>query len=814
MTQAVTPVAMTDDELLVILRQEEMDSATFYMSEISREQAVAADRYFARPYGDGSEVPNRSQVCTRDIQDTINWVMPDLKRPFLAEDAISCDDETLEANDETLADAAGYLRHVFFKDNAGERVLHDFIFDGLQAKYGVIRTSWDPGEAKPPKVMEGLTSAQVNKYAQDPRYRILAAAIDGEIWPDDAEPDGDRDDAGGHRALPAPQAPPQQGSPPPQMGLMGNMPGQMAPQGMLQMAPQATPLRPMGPEPTYAIKVQRLPQGKGSVEVIPPEEFRISRRARSVEEAPYHGWHFETYLADIMRLHPDKAHLIDPDQHGLAEEAIGLDTFYDERLTARFPDELDNGVARVAKEQERRRVVVYIEYLRGDFDHDGTVELRRIKRTGSVILENDIVEESEFTLWTPIPVSHRAIGLSLADTLLDIQKIRTVLTRKAMDSLSQSLAPRTAVSAQAAQSDPSLIDRLLDHDVGDVIPVSGEPGKILMPLTTPDVSAAAFQAIEYWDRRSEEASGVNRHAMGIQPDAITDTKGGIENLQAAANKRVEEYARWVGTALEIVYGKLLRLLIAHQDQPRMVKINGRRMAIDPRLWSDEMTVTVHVGSVEDRSRKLQFLSMVAQKQEAIMMQAGAGNPICGPKEYRNTLAQMIMAMGQKSAAPFFKEIPDNWQPPPPQPDPKTQAMQAKLQMDQAKAASDAQLKQQQFAHDKALADAKLQADSVASEREAQSKHELQAIQIAADAKLAQAKAAAEAALAQQRIEAEMVLARERMAAELELARWKEAQAVKLQRQRIASMPQVTMQSGAQKGMNGTESGVRFGGRVG
>lgn len=797
-------VGIDEELLLSVLRQEEMDSATFYASEIAREQATATDRFFARPYGDGSEVPNRSQVCTRDIQDAINWVMPDLKRPFLAEDAISCDDDAIDADDETLADAARYLRHVWFKDNPGARNLHDFLFDGLTVKIGVLRSSWQPAEPKPPEIIEGLLYEQVLRYANDPRYNILAAAQDGELQGDPGpEPDGDETPA-------QPQLPSPAGG---NRGLMAGLPGGEATQGLMAApaAPQPPP-QVIGPEPTFSIQVQRIRTGSVSVEVIPPEEFRLARRARSIETAPYHGWRFEAYMADLKRQHPDKVKELDDE--GLAEVAVGLDAFYDERLTARFPDELDNGVNRIAKEPERRKVVCHIEYIRGDFDGDGVVELRRIKRSGGVLLENDIAEESEFTMWSPIPVSHRAIGISLADTLIDIQKIRTVLTRKAMDSLSQSLAPRTAVSAEAAQRDPSLIDRLLDHDVGDVIPVSGDPSKILMPLTTPDVSASAFQAIEYWDRRSEEASGVNRHAMGIQPQAITDTKGGIENLQAAANKRVEDYAVWAGIALEEAFGKILRLLIAHQDQPRIVKINGRRLSIDPRRWSDEMTVSVHVGSVEDRARKLQILNLIAGKQEQILLQAGPGNPMVGFSEYRNTLARMVIASGEKSAAPYFKEIPDNWQPPPPQPDPKTQAMQAKLQMDQAKAASDAQLKQQQFAHDKALSEAKLQADAEASEREARSKHELQAIQIDADAKLAQAKAAAEAALAQQRIDAEMALARERMAAELELARWKEAQAVKLQRQKIASMPQVTMQSGAQKGMNGTGSGMRFGGRVG
>jgi hypothetical protein len=800
-----------DEDLLIsALEQEEKDAATYYASEIAREQAVATDRYFARPYGDGSEVPNRSQVVTRDIQDAVNWVMPHLMRHFAQnDDLLTCIDDGLDPDDEDqLDDAAAYLQHVWFRDNRGEEVVHDFIFDGLTVKYGVIRTSWEPADPKPPEVLERLTTEQVLRYANDPRYKILAASQDGVLAPDGDEPDADDAPA-------QPQLPPPQGSAP---GLMGNMPGPPAPAGLMAGQPQPQMLQPVGPEPTFSIQVQRIAIGKGRVETIPPEEFRIARRARSIEESAYHGWHYEDFVANLRRDHPDKAELLD-DQIGLYEQALGLDTFYDERLTARFPDELDNGVARVAKEPERRRAVINIEYIRGDFDNDGVVELRRVKRTGKLILENDIVEESEFTMWSPIRVSHRAIGISIADTLMDIQKIRTVLTRKAMDSLSQSLAPRTAVNAMAAQADPGLIDRLLDHEVGDVIPVSGEPGKIIMPLVTPDVSASAFQAIEYWDRRSEEASGVNRHAMGIQPQAITDTAKGINDLQQAANTRIEQYARWAAHGLEVAFGKLLRLLIAHQDQARVVKINGRRLTIDPRRWSDEMTVKVHVGmAAESREKKLQYLAGIAAKQEQILMQAGPSNPLVSLKQYRNTLAAMATAMGEKTPERYFAEIPDNWQPPPPGPDPKTQEAQAKLQLEAQKAQADQQLKTQQFAHETQLSQsrlaaetqaqqAKMEMDAVAAERDAGHKRELQALQIESDARLAQAKAVAEAQLAQQKIDAETMLARERMAAEMELARWKAAQDVKVRRAQIAALPN-------DKGLNGSGPGVRFGGQVG
>lgn len=816
---------MTDDEtLLRILIEEENDAATYYDSELAREQALAMDRYFGRPYGDGSEVPNRSQIVTRDVQDSINWLLPHMLRHFTqADDLISVNDDALDDGDQTLQDAADYLRHVWFKDNPGETVIHDFLFDGLVQKLGVIRAAWEPEDPQPPDVRHGLTADQVIRFEQDPRYRLLAAEQDGVV---DAEP----------QALQpvAPMALPPPGDQPPQPG--GIMPPQQgqAP-GLMGMTPSPVAPMPQGPEPTFSIQVQKIATGKVRIEAFAPEEFRISRRAKSIDEAPYHGGRFELYLADVIREHPDQAYELDPNGLGQADEVQGVDQFGDERVTARFPDELDNGVSGSNSDDERKKVVVHIEYIRGDFDRDGVVELRRVKRCGLVILENDVVEESEFTMWSPIRVSHRAIGLSLADTLMDIQKVRTVLTRRAMDSLGQSLAPRIAINKQAYASDQTILDRLLDHDVGDVIPMDGNPKDLMMPLVTPDVSPQAFQAIEYWDRRSEEASGINRHAMGIQPQAITDTAKGIETLSAAANSRVEQYARWAAHGLEVALNKVMRLLIKHQDQARVVKINGRRLKVDPRRWSDEMTATVHVGlAAESREKKMAYLGTILAKQEQILTTAGPGNPLVTLKHYRHTLGRLVQAMGEKSAAPYFGEIPENWQPPEPGPDPKTveaqeksklaaAELQQKGQLQAAEMQQRSQLQAAEFQRDTELQRMKLEADEQRQAREAEFRRQLEDMKLAAetqaaaqkadiDRQLAEMKAANEMQIAQMRIAAESAIARDRMEAEMEMARFKMEQDVRLAKYSAQQQGKAKKKPALANG-NGMDQ-VEFGGQIG
>jgi len=620
------PAKMSEEDLLRILLAQEHDASSFYDSDLAESQAEAMRRYHAQPYGD--ELPDRSKVVTHDIEDTIAWIMPDLMRAFSPSDElITVDDPGLQDGDPALEDAGHLLAHAIFKDNDGIGVIHDFAFDGLLQKVGIISSSWCDPKPGRTKEYEAISPEQAQIIVNDPEYEILEYEIEEETG-------------------------------------------------------------------AISLKVRHTPKiGRPKLQAIPPEEFRISRRANSIDEADYHAWKSLVFHAEVLRDFPDAQGKL-----GLSSASDDHDLSNDSRALARHPEEPfignDDGTS---DRHSAKKVWQTIEYVRVDYDGDGTVELRRIRRVGRIILENDEVDESEFTLWTPIRVSHRAIGRSMADTILDLTKIRTALTRAALDSLSRSLLPRTVVSKQAATDDT--IDRLLDHDLGDVIEVNGDARAAVAPLMTPDVSPVALQAIEYFDRQREVASGVSAHAQGIAPKAITQTAKGIEDLQSAANERIELVARWLSFGLQDAFEKLLRLIVRNQDGARQIKVSGKQLQVDPRRWSEEMTVTVHVGmAIESRDKRMAHLSLIAAKQEQILLNAGPGNPVVGFAEYRNTLSEMVRVMGFKDASRFFKEVPpESDQPPQPQPDPKLIEVQGKLQLEQQKSQAQLQIEQQKSA---------------------------------------------------------------------------------------------------------------------
>src|SRR5690606_5515558 len=124
-------------------------------------------------------------------------------------------------------------------------------------------------------------------------------------------------------------------------------------------------------------------------------------------------------------------------------------------------------------------------------------------------------------------------------------------------------------------------------------------------------------------------------------------------LQGAANERIELIARWFAKGLQEVFESILHLVAAHQDQPRIIKIKGKPIEIDPRTWSDEMSVDVSVGmATENRDTRLRNLAVIAEKQEQVIANAGPQNPICGVPEIRATYAMMAEQMGMKAPERF------------------------------------------------------------------------------------------------------------------------------------------------------------------
>ena len=694
------PEKLTEEDLVRILRQEDADAAAYHDSELAKAQEDGLKRYFGEAYG--NEKDGRSRVVTQDIADDVHAIMPDLMRCFTsAGDLISV--EALSAKDDQP--------YVVGRGPDGMPVL------SKKSKVDIIAAYLTHIFFKDNKGRENIHDMMFDGLVQ--RVGIVQVS-----WED-----------------PKPK--------PPKIltGLGPEVLAEYVEDPEYEILEQSEEEGPEGP--VFTIRVRHTPAtGRVYISPVPPEEFAVDKTARNICEAKYHRRKRTRYLAELMREFPDSA----DELAELKSSVSGDSSLWDDgRRAARFPDDDIDPEPKYSVEG-RREVILHEEYIRIDFDGDGIVELRQVKRVGTVILENIEVDASDYVIWSPYRVSHRAIGRSVPDLMDSIQRIRTEITRSYLDSLAATLSPRTVASKQGMDQDS--IDSLVDNDIGSVIVVSGDVNAAYKEHVPPDISGPALSALEYFDRRGQEASGVTQHSQGMDPAALNKTATGIDLLQAAGKTRVEMIAGWAGMALEEILKRVLQLVCAHQDKPRQVKLFGEWIDIDPRRWSDEAAVSVNIGKAGvSRHQRLNNLMVVAAKQEQILLQAGPSNPLVTLQHYRNTLAAIVDCMGEKDAELFFGQVPEDFAPEP-QPDPKVQEAQQKLQLEAAKAQNDARLSEQKLVFDQ-----RMQEQKIASERElaafrAQSEQQIAQLRIAMEERIAMIRMDMEIRLEERRLEFE------------------------------------------------------------
>src|SRR5690606_15271302 len=99
-----------------------------------------------------------------------------------------------------------------------------------------------------------------------------------------------------------------------------------------------------------------------------------------------------------------------------------------------------------------RQVEVRAHYIRLDADGDGQLELWRVVTDADerTLIEKAQVEAVPFGAITPYLNGHRFYGESVADRLIEIQKIKTTLLRMLLDSGYFALNQRAEVSMAEA----------------------------------------------------------------------------------------------------------------------------------------------------------------------------------------------------------------------------------------------------------------------------------------------------------------------------------------------------------------------------
>lgn len=473
--------------------------------------------------------------------------------------------------------------------------------------------------------------------------------------------------------------------------------------------------------PLFTVKVRPvLSPGCVKVEAFPPEDFTVGADTVRLADATYCALRTRQRVQDLV---------LDGVPEDVVERLSAYSSTDDSLDLAR--DTVDESDDETDSTGGLRMVEVVEHYIR----LEGKLWRVLTGNDEKVLIQKEEVEEIQVAAITPYIVTHRFYGESVADKLLEIQRIQTVLTRMALDSAYFALNQRHAVDMSKA--DEHTLSDLLRNE--PMMPVRMKSAGAVTPITSPGLSFDAFGALEYFETIAEKRTGIVRNAQGLNPDTLHDTAKGMAALVSASQKRVRLIARiFAETGVKDMFLGIHALIRRNVSSSQKARLRNKWVDVDPTKWGarNDMTIEIGLGS-SGRDAELQAMAVLNDTMEKLInLQGGAQGPIVGIKNVYAAAMRQAQKLGFKSPEMFFSD-PAEAPPQQPQTDPAQSEAQAKMQVEQAK----------------------LQMQMQAGQAKAQ-----------ADLQLAQQKMAAETELARYKADAELELKREQLAAELALKR--------------------------------------------
>ena len=443
---------------------------------------------------------------------------------------------------------------------------------------------------------------------------------------------------------------------------------------------------------------RKIKGGRVRIMSVPPEELLLDRRARSFDDSAIIAHRQMATVAQLIELGYE--------EDEVRENITSNDLDTNEEYLARQP--MSSFGVSVESANPMMERVLYVEaYLRVDYDKDGIPELRKVCCIGSgyKILRNLPASYIPFIDFPCDPEPHTSPleAMSIFDITHDLQEIKSEILRNTLDSLAQSIHPRTAIVEGQVN-----IDDVLNNETGAIIRMRA-PGMV-QPFSTPFVGQAAFPMLDYMDQIREDRTGMSKAAMGLNADALqSSTKAAVAATISASQGRIELISRLMAEGMKKLFKSILFLVTTHQDKARMVRLRNEFVQIDPRAWDAAMDCSINIGLGNgDTNERVAALMQISAKQQEVLTQLGVVNPLVTPAQYSSTLRKIVELNGFRDPSQFFNQIPADYQPPaPPEPKPTPEEVLAQvqaqsIQADIQKKAAELELKRQQMMMDNDL----------------------------------------------------------------------------------------------------------------
>jgi len=618
---------LSEEQLRILIGSEITDAMTY----INGSEFIADDRNRNYEYYRGimDDVPapqGRSRVTDRTVQTYINMMLPSLMRVFTQGKNIAVYEPVGEEDADTADLITRYVNDcVFRKDNRGEMLIRDWCWNGLVGKVGVLKSYYNEDYQKSEQTYEGLSDIEfaelVAQTEANPELEIKAHTVEQMEGPN-----------------------------------------------------------PMMPGTTTALSVHDLTVERTinnstvKIENLDWDEFVISRDATSLEDAVLKSHRTFKRAGDLIALgYP---------QDMIEQLPTYTDRVYNQKLNDDYYRERDRTDS---PDPMLREVLVHEGIIKCDYDGTGVKDWYFVAGGGEQV---DVMLKMEpyahqvvFADFCPEPIPNIFFGRCPADSLVEIQKVNTVITRMMLDSGYLAMTPQREVVFDNLVNP----EQLTNLSPGAPVYVN-KPGTI-REIPIPFVGAQGLSMLQHFDSQAEARSGVSKSAMGLNPEVLSNQSATAAQIaQSASLGKVEMIARiWADGGMRKLFRGILKQLILYQDYERIIRMDGRAIGIDPRQWEmfSDMDVNVTTGlGTGNRDRDMAMMGQIVGKQEAIISQFGPSSPLVDLNKYSRALQDLAEASGIKNPELYFGEIPPGYQLPQSGPDKDMIEAQRKQQKDQ------------------------------------------------------------------------------------------------------------------------------------
>ena len=627
-------IPMDDEELQSIVSAEIDDAISYIDADLSPVRSMATKYYRGDLFG--NEVEGNSQAVSTEVRDVVNAMLPGIMKTMFSSERVV---EYMPKGPEDVGfaeQATDYANYVIQQDNDGFNVLYSTFKDSLIRKCGIVKSWWEERVNVRIEDYTGLDEQTMMLIQNEPDAVVTIVE--------------QYDDPSINQQMMQPQMDPTTGQP--------------------MLDAKGKPVMPEVPK-LFDVTVKRvMREGRISIAAIPPEEFLLSRNARTLEDSSIVSHRKMATVAELVSMGYDRE---------TVEEYVTSSEFEanDEYLRRR-PVGVAIGSNEESNNPDMHRVLYIETWIRIDYDGDGLAELRKICTMGSghEVVSNEPADFIPFADFPCDPEPHTSPleASSYFDYTKDLQEIKSDILRNTLDSLAQSIHPRTGVVEGQVN-----MDDVLNNETGAIIRMRS-PGMV-QPLSTPFVGNEAFTMMQYLDSIKEDRTGMSKAAMGLNADALqSSTKAAVAATVSASQMRIELTTRILANGMKKLFKNILQLIVTHQDKPRIVRMRNNWVQVDPRAWDANMDVSINVALGNgDTEQKMGMLQMIMQIQKEALATLGAENPLVTPSQLSSTLRKMVELAGFKDSSQFFNAVPADYKPPQPEKKPTPEEILAQVQ---------------------------------------------------------------------------------------------------------------------------------------